>query len=105
MKTTLTPPEIALDIQAIDRRINEKLKSLRGIVETFLKNPEPPTWVPPAVVTQDDRNFYAQLQIPCYSNRAPSILFHKLDDCNDEEIEMIFGRDNRPYVIINCAVL
>jgi hypothetical protein len=37
---------VTFDIDIIDD-IEMELESLRGVVETFLKNPEPPAWVPP----------------------------------------------------------
>jgi hypothetical protein len=44
-------------IKAIDQRIERELKSLRVVVETFLKNPEPPTWLPPGNATPSNREF------------------------------------------------
>jgi hypothetical protein len=40
-KRNITPTELTLDIETIDKKINKELDSLRGMVETFLKNPEP----------------------------------------------------------------
>ena len=57
----ITPKESALGIEAIDDNINEELNSLRGMIETFLKNPEPRTWIPPASVTSSDRDFLTNL--------------------------------------------
>jgi hypothetical protein len=56
-KGNITPQEPTFDIEVIDK----ELKSLRGVVETFLKNPEPPTWVPPDYVTPSNREFLANL--------------------------------------------
>jgi len=86
-----TPPDVTLGIKVIDEIINEELDSLRGIVETFLKDPEPRTWIPPDYVTSSDRDFLTNLRIPSYRNGNPSLLFHNLDVCDDEEIKMIFG--------------
>jgi hypothetical protein len=74
------------------------------MVETFLKNPEPPTWIPPDYVTSSDRDFLTSLRIPSYRNGNPSLLFHNLDVCDDKEIEMIFGPGAHQYVVINCAL-
>ena len=94
-------PESTLDI---DKKIDMLLDSFRGIVKTFLKDPDPPTWIPPESVTSSNRKFLNDLQIPSYPNGAPSILFHKLDEHDDKEIEMIFGPGDRQYVIINRAL-
>jgi hypothetical protein len=94
-----------LPIEIIDEKINQELDSLRGMVETFLKNPEPPTWIPPESATPSNREFLTNLQIPSYRNGAPSLLFHNLDEYNDKEIEMVFGPgDRRQYVVIDCAL-
>jgi hypothetical protein len=73
------------------------------MVETFLKNPEPPTWNPPDYVTPTEREFLTNLRIPSYIYGNPSLLFHNLDLCDAKEIEMIFGSSAHQYVIINCA--
>jgi hypothetical protein len=99
-----TPPDVTLGIKVIDEIINEELDSLRGIVETFLKDPEPRTWIPPDYVTSSDRDFLTNLRIPSYRNGNPSLLFHNLDVCDDEDIKMIFGPGAHEYVVINCAL-
>ena len=73
MKRNITPPELELDIGTIEQKINDELGNIRGMVETFLNNPEPPVWIP------------------------PSLLFHNLDVCDNEEIEMIFGHGAHQY--------
>jgi hypothetical protein len=57
-KRAIAPTDIVLGIDVIDQKINEELDSLRGMVETFLKNPEPPTWNPPDSVTPSERELY-----------------------------------------------
>ena len=96
--------ELTLDIEAIDKKINEELESLRKVVKIFLKDPEPPTWNPPDFVPLSDRKFITNLRIPSYPNGSPSLLFHNLDECDDREIEMIFGSYAHQYVVINCAL-
>jgi hypothetical protein len=110
-KGNITPTDIVLGIEVIDQKINEELDSLRGMVETFLKNPEPRTWNPPDSVTPSEREFLTNPRIPSYRNGNPSLLFHNLDLCrgrlcDDKEIEMIFGPAAHwhQYVIISCAL-
>jgi hypothetical protein len=88
------------NLKAIDEEIDKELKSLRGVVETFLKNPEPPTWVPPDYVTPSNREFLTSLRIPSYSNGNPSLLFHDLDVCDGNEIEKIFEYGTPLYVLV-----
>jgi hypothetical protein len=108
--SNLAHPEFELDIEAIDEKINKELESLRGMVETFLNNPEPRTWEPPNFATPSNWKFLSDLRIPCYRNGKPSLLFHNLDMCNDKEIareiELIFGpgSGDQQYVVINCAL-
>jgi hypothetical protein len=104
VKWNVTPKELAVDIEVIDKRIDKELKSLRGVVETFLKNPEPSTWVPPDYVTPNNREFLTKLRIPSYGNGNPSLLFHDLDVCDGKEIEKIFGHGTSLYVVINRAL-
>jgi hypothetical protein len=94
----------SLDIEAIDEKINKELDLVREVVETFLKNPEPRTWIPPDSVTPSNRQFLTNLRIPYYRNGDPSLLFHNLDVYDDKEIEMIFGPGAHQYVVINCAL-
>jgi hypothetical protein len=101
-KSNITPTE--LDIEIIDQKIKEELDSLRGMVETFLKNPEPPTWNPPDSVTPSEREFLTNLRIPSYRSGNPSLLFHNLDVCDSKEIETKFGPSAHQYVVINCAL-
>jgi hypothetical protein len=103
-KSNITPKEHTFDIKVIDKKIDKELKSLHGVLKTFLKNPEPPTWVPPNYVTPSNREFLTSLRIPCYDNGNPSLLFHDLDVCDDNEIEKIFGRGTSLYVVIHCAL-
>ena len=84
--------------------INEELDSLRGMVEIFLKNPEPRTWDLPDSVTASNREFLTNLRIPSYRNGNSSLLLHNLDMCDDKEIEMIFGPSAHQFVVINCAL-
>jgi hypothetical protein len=74
------------------------------MITTFLKNPEPPTWVPPDYVTLSNRKFLESLEIPCYDNGNPSLLFHDLHVCDNDEIKEIFGSHEHLYVVINCAL-
>jgi hypothetical protein len=104
VKRKITPKEHSLDIEVIDAQIDEELNSLRGVIMTFLKNPEPPTWVPPNYVTPSNREFLTSLRIPCYDNGNPSLLFHDLDVCDYDEIEKIFGRGTSLHVVINCTL-
>ena len=106
---TLAPTELTLDIEAIDEKVSKELDSgmLRGMVEIFLKDPEPRPWIPPDFVTPGNQKFLTNLQIPSYRNNNPSLLLHNLDVCNDKEIEMIFGPGTHQYVdsvVINCAL-
>jgi hypothetical protein len=103
-KRNITPTGLTLGIEEIDKEINKELDSLRGMVETFLKNPEPPTWIPPNSATPSNREFLTNLRIPSYHNGNPSLLFHNFDVCNDKEIEEIFGPGAHQYVVINCAM-
>jgi hypothetical protein len=98
------PPESMLHIEAVDEKINEELDSLRGVIEIFLKNPEPRTWIPPDSVTPSNREFLTNLGIPSYRNGNPSLLLHNLDVCDDKEIETIFAPGPHQYVVINCAL-
>jgi hypothetical protein len=100
----ITHPEVQLDIEAIDGKINEELNLIRGSVKAFLKIPEPRTWEPPNFVSPDNQKFLTDLRIPCYHNGNPSLLFHNLDVCNDKEIEMVFGCSQHQYVFINRAL-
>ena len=100
----ITPKKLTFGIEVIDDNINEELDSLRGMVETFLKNPEPRTWIPPAYITSTDRDFLTNLQTPSYRDGNPSLSFHNLDVRDDKEIEMIFGPGAHQYVVINCAL-
>ena len=103
-KRNITSTEVELGIEIIDQKIKEELDSLRGMVETFLKNPGPPTWNPPDSVTPSEREFLTNLRIPTYRYGNPSLLFHNLDECDDKEIEMIFGPGPHQYVVINCVL-
>jgi hypothetical protein len=96
-------PESLLHIEAIDKKINEELDSLRGVIEIFLKNPEPRTWIPPDSVTPSDWEFLTNLRIPSLWGN-PSLLLHNLDVCDDREIKTIFGSKEHQYVVINCAL-
>ena len=88
-------------LEVIDAQIIQELNS---VIMSFLKNPEPFTWVPPAYVTPSNREFLTNLRIPCYDNGNPSLLFHNLDVCDKDEIEELFGRYGHVYVVINCAL-
>jgi hypothetical protein len=103
-KRNIKPSYLALDIKTIDEKINDELKKIRGKLETFLKNPEPPTWIPPNSATASNQEFLKARQIPRYSNGDPSLLFHNLDVCDNREIEMIFGPGPHQYVVINCVL-
>ena len=103
-KRVITPTSSAIGIEVIDEKINKKLDSLRGMIEAFQKNPEPPTWNPPHSIAPSDRDFLTNLRIPCYRDGHPSLLFHNLDECDDQEIEMIFGPRAHKYVVINRAL-
>jgi hypothetical protein len=104
VKRKITPKKHSLDIEVIDAQIDEELNSLRGVIMTFLENPEPPTWVPPNYVTPSNREFLTSLRIPCYDNGNPSLLFHDLDVCDDDEIKGIFGRRGHLYVVVSCVL-
>jgi hypothetical protein len=89
----------------IDRRINRELESLRETIERFIRNPEPPVWIPPDYITDSSvRDFLTSLQIPMYQNGKPSLLFHNLSLCDDDQIEAIFGSFNHVYVLIVCSL-
>jgi hypothetical protein len=104
-KRTITLTESkTFDIEVIYGKIDEELDSLRGIVETFIKNPEQRTWVPPDFATPSNRQFLTNLRIPSYHNGDPSLLFHDLDVYDDDEIEMIFGPSVHQHAVINCAL-
>ncbi|KAF8223312.1 hypothetical protein L208DRAFT_1426082 [Tricholoma matsutake] len=90
-KSNITPKEHIFDIEAIDKEIEKELKSLCEVIETFLKNPEPSTWVPPNYVTPSNREYLTNLRIPSYRNGQPSLLLHNLDVCDGNEIEEMFG--------------
>ncbi|KAF8224450.1 hypothetical protein L208DRAFT_1461528 [Tricholoma matsutake] len=79
------------DIEAIDKEIKKELKLLCEVIETFLKNPEPPTWVPPNYVMPSNHKYLTNLRIPSYRNGNPSLLLHNLDVCGGNEIEELFG--------------
>jgi hypothetical protein len=97
--------ELSFDIDVIDQQINWELESLREEIETFLRKPEPPTWVPPDYVTPSHREFLTGLRIPCYKNGNPSLLFHRLDLCDDYgQIEEVFGPSVHKHVVINCSL-
>ena len=98
--------ELILDIEAIDEKINKELNSglLRGLVEKFMKNPEPRIWTPPDFATSSKQKFITKLRIPSYRAGNPSLLLHNLDVCNDKEIETIFGPGAHQYVVIYCTL-
>ncbi|KAF8622267.1 hypothetical protein AX15_007143 [Amanita polypyramis BW_CC] len=98
-KRKIRPPEITLDF---DQQIQEELKLLQPSVEAFLNAPELPTWDPPDNFLSDIKKFIKGLQIPTYRNGKPSLLFHKLDECDDKDITKIFGADTHVYVIITA---
>lgn len=101
----ITPPEAEFDIDAIDVKINKELKQLHDTIETFLKNPEPLTWIPPNDASSANSEFLKSLRIPAYANGKPSLLFHNLDICDHEEIEKIF-KPPAPHmcVVMNCIL-
>ena len=101
-KRTLTPPEILLDFETIDKQIQAELTLLRPLVEEFLEAPELPTWDPPNNFASDIKKFIKGLQIPTYANGEPGLLFHKLDECDDKEITEIFAPATHMYVIITA---
>ena len=102
-KRNITPPDLDLDIETIDIKINDELGNIREMVETFLNNPEPPVWIPPESATASNKEFLKNLQILSYSNGSPSLLFHNLDVYDNKEVEKIFGHGVHQYVSINCA--
>ena len=101
-KRNITPKELSLDIDAIDAMIDRELGLLRGVVETFLKNPEPPIWVPPNYTTPSYHDFLTSLQIPSYRNGNPSLLLHNLQE---GEIAEIFGDARHMCVAITVTSL
>ena len=86
----ITPPQAEFDIDTINVKINKELEWLHNTIETFLKNPEPPAWIPPNNASSADCEFLNTLRIPAYANGKPSLLFHNLDVCDHEEVEKIF---------------
>lgn len=48
--------------------------------------------------------FLTKLQIPCYDDGNPSLLFHNLNVCDDDEINKIFGSHKHLYVVSNCTL-
>ena len=86
MKRNITPPDLELNIEIIDEMINDELGNIRGMVETFLNDPEPPVWIPPESATASHQEFLKSLQIPSYLNGDPNPLFHNLDVCDNDEI-------------------
>ncbi|KAF8343670.1 hypothetical protein F5887DRAFT_1134740 [Amanita rubescens] len=89
---------MAQAIDEIDERIQAMLKSCQPAIEAFLKNPELPTWAPPDHATPNVHEFITSLQIPSYSTRNPSLLFHDLEKCDEEEITKIFGADTHMLI-------
>jgi hypothetical protein len=86
-----------LEIEALD--IQRTLDIIRPRIETFLTNPELPDWVPPST-NPSDFEFLKNLRIPAYLNGSPSLLYHDLHSCHDDDIvEKIFGRPNHMYVV------
>jgi len=88
----------------IEEKIKKELDLLSGELKTFLKNPDPPTWVPTDYVALN-REFLTNLRLPTYRNGNPSLLFHDLDACDDDEIKKIFGVSSLSqtlYAIITC---
>jgi hypothetical protein len=102
-KPKLTSTGSTFGIEVIDQRIENELESLRVVVETFLRSPEPPTWDPPVYATPTNREFLASLRLPTYRNGNPSLLFHDLDVCDGDEIKEIFGKSQHMYVVITCS--
>ena len=101
-KRIITPSQRYYDINIIEKNINKELEFLRGKLETFLKNPGPLPWVPPDYVVLN-REFLTNLRLATYHNGNPSLLFHDLDACDDDEIRKIFGVDDQPLcAIITC---
>jgi hypothetical protein len=92
------------EIETIQGKIDDELENIRGVVETFLNNPEPPVWIPPKSATASNQEFLKNLQIPSYLDGNPNILFHNLDMCDNDEIKMKFGHNAHQYVVINCAL-
>ena len=99
-KRIFTPPHLCNDLPRIQENINNELEWLRERLETFIGNPDPPTWVPPDYVVLN-REFLTNLRLPTYRNGNPSLLFHHLDDSDDAEIKKTLGVGNQSlYAII-----
>jgi hypothetical protein len=98
----ISPPGDKLSDKTIQEQINRELNSMSEMIREFLKNPEPHTWEPPTdLATPSNHEFLSNLQIPCYSNGDPSILFHELDSPDrrdDNVIKKIFGPGAHKYV-------
>ena len=93
--TAIGSRESELGIDEIDKLINRESSSLCDVIEGFMKNPEPPIWIPP----RSNYEFLSNLRIPSYLNSSPNLLFHDLAVCNSDEIEEIFGQRRHVYVV------
>lgn len=98
----ITAEEPKLDIESIDKKVDNELDLIRGEVESFLKNPKLPIWEPPDFATPSNQKFLRNLRIPCYPNGDPSLLFHNLDTWKDDKdrISKIFESGAHQYVVI-----
>ena len=97
----VTPPTVMLQIKALEPYILRTVDLISPIIQTFLENPELPDWVPPSTsMNSSDFEFLKNLRIPAYSNGSPSLLYHDLHLCHDDDtVEKIFGRPNHVYVV------
>ena len=98
-KRNITPTDMKLGFSTIENIIEKERPMLREVLETFLKNPEPLTWVPPSHTSPSNYEFLKRLRIPSYRNGRPSLLFRDLDACDGNEIARIFEGDESLYYL------
>ncbi len=69
----VVPSFEVLEIKALQPHIQQTLDIIRLRIETFLKNPELPDWVPPPTNPRVSE-FLRNLRIPAYRNGFPSLI-------------------------------
>ena len=88
----VSPPGQRVPLETLNEKLQTALSEIRPRIEKFLRNPDPPTWTPPAtVIDPDHRKFLSDLNLPTYRNGNPSLLFHNLANAYEFKVNRIFG--------------
>src|SRR5215471_20451926 len=96
--------ETTLSESEFNTLVDEQLGLLRDKIRAFVKNPEPPAWIPPCHASPHDRQFLSSLRIPAYTNGNPSLLFHNLLESDDREISKIFQGHEHLCVVVGYSL-